>query len=145
MIEGTEAVASVYNALQALRARCFELLLEGRNPHLTRLLKDLTDQHARQSSEVAVLLSDLWAAHGIRPPAATGTNRVDAPALTPPASLPQADIFLGLLRAEETLLSAYEAAIEQQPDGSLLLPLLARHRVAIITSLQRIEASRPDP
>lgn len=142
MVQGTEAVATVYNALQALRGRCFELMHDGRDPNVTRLLKDLTDQHARQSSEIAVLLSDLQTSGGTWTPgdAASGAEHTAPPGLPESLNRTEADILPGLQRAEESLLEAYEAAIVRQEARSPLLSLLTRHRVAIATSLQRIEA-----
>lgn len=142
MLQGTEAVAPVYNALQALRGRCHELMHQTKDNTVLRLLKDLGDQHAWLSSEVAVLLSDFWAADGIRAP--SGAGPVSGPVAQPglPRSAPgrDTDIFGRLRRAEKSLLAAYDEAIGRQHGGSALLALLARHRLAILTSLQRIEA-----
>jgi hypothetical protein len=142
MSHGTETVARIYNAQQSLRGRCFELVHEGRDPNVTRLLEDLTDQHARQASELAVLLSDIGARTGPLP----DTNAVSGDEAPAPPSLPQtldrtiANILPGLIEAESGLLEAYDAAIARQEAGSPFLSLLNRHRVALATSLRRIEA-----
>ncbi len=139
-LQGTEAVAAVYNALQSLRGRWFEMVHEGRDPNLTRLLRDLSDQHARQSSEIAVMLSDISASAGV----SALRDRAGCCGATP--SLPESpdrtttDIFPGLITAEQSLLGAYDTAIRQQDARSPLLSMLKRHRAAIATLLQRIEA-----
>lgn len=142
MMQETETAARVYNALLVLRECCFDLMPDRRDPNVKRLLSDIGDQHARQASEVAVVLSDLWAAQGLRAQAAGGTVGliVAPPDFSGPASRPEVGIFPGLIQAEEGLLAAYDAAIAQQPDGSALLAVLSRHRVAIATSLQRLQA-----
>lgn len=132
-------VLDLHGQQTALRGDCGILAGQLTDPNIQRLAADLRGQHARQTAELAALLTDAadGSATPAEPDAAAGDEHAAAVA-DPGTQGATHTLLCSVARAEERLLRAYDVAAEAAAVDSPAHSILRRHHMALTTSLQRL-------